>query len=282
MTDSAHALFVVALPGEARPLVEHYVLKRDMSDSPFPIFRGDNMTLVVSGIGKVKAAAATSYALSMRGPFSNLSIINIGIAGAARECGAKIGDLFVINKIVDNGSGREFFPDMLLAAGIEETTVTTFDHAVTLSTPRVPLDGLVDMEASGFQEAASIFLPPHNIACIKIVSDHLDGSPMKKRTVEQLVAGHLTEIEKYVTAMSNLAGNDGTLDRETCEWIDHVSRFLRLTFSQKNLLQGWTSDYLHYKGVPLPDIEMTRGEPVKTKQEGKRRLAEIRKILSIA
>ncbi len=51
--------FVVALYSEAKPLVAHY--KLSLVPGPFRIYRNEQAAVVVSGIGKAAAAAATSY-----------------------------------------------------------------------------------------------------------------------------------------------------------------------------------------------------------------------------
>ena len=52
--------FVVALAAEARPLIARYRLERLSSAAAFPLYRRGAAALVVSGIGKTAAAAATS------------------------------------------------------------------------------------------------------------------------------------------------------------------------------------------------------------------------------
>ena len=51
---------VVALPAEARPLINHYGLNDKQTHAAFALHRNKDMTLVVSGPGKASAAAATT------------------------------------------------------------------------------------------------------------------------------------------------------------------------------------------------------------------------------
>ena len=51
---------VVALAAEARPLLASYRLQ-GLSGHPYRICAGEQTHLIVSGIGKVAAAAATAY-----------------------------------------------------------------------------------------------------------------------------------------------------------------------------------------------------------------------------
>ena len=75
---------VTALTPEAAPLIEHYRLEKVNSSSMFPLYRNDNIYLVVSGIGKTLAAAATAYLHAMSGELPNQLFLNIGIAGHRR------------------------------------------------------------------------------------------------------------------------------------------------------------------------------------------------------
>ena len=58
--------FIVALQPEARPLIEKFKLKKKNGSNPFPVFENENHRLIISGIGRMKAAA-TGYLLSELG-----------------------------------------------------------------------------------------------------------------------------------------------------------------------------------------------------------------------
>jgi futalosine hydrolase len=58
----------------------------------------DGVTVVVSGIGRTNAAAATTEALLTRGRFDG--VINAGIAGALPESGLDIGEVLVASSCV--------------------------------------------------------------------------------------------------------------------------------------------------------------------------------------
>ena len=67
----------------------------------YPIYKNFDGThwLIVSGMGKQNAAAATAYLYSVSSASDSASWINLGIAG----CGiGKYGDLCLVDKISDN------------------------------------------------------------------------------------------------------------------------------------------------------------------------------------
>ena len=70
---------VVALRAEARPLIEHFRLRGEPERSPFALYQGDAMRLVISGVGRVAAAGATAH-LATRYPESRAAWLNFGMA----------------------------------------------------------------------------------------------------------------------------------------------------------------------------------------------------------
>jgi len=52
--------FVVALKAEANPLIEHFNLKHEPNNY-FPVFSSGETSLIVSGIGRNLASAATAW-----------------------------------------------------------------------------------------------------------------------------------------------------------------------------------------------------------------------------
>src|SRR5690348_6346061 len=91
---------VVALHSEAKPLIEYYYLKKICSETlPFPVFSNKDRSihLVVSGIGKIKTAAATTFLHCLTGNKSFSCFLNIGISGSSQY---PIGALILAAKIV--------------------------------------------------------------------------------------------------------------------------------------------------------------------------------------
>ena len=50
---NAHKIFIyTALPCEAKPLVEHFRLKKDVTVRPFAVYLSNDICLTVTGLGK--------------------------------------------------------------------------------------------------------------------------------------------------------------------------------------------------------------------------------------
>jgi len=50
-----------ALPCEAKPLVEHFKLKKDTTIQPFAVYLNQDICLTVTGLGKSAMAAGVAY-----------------------------------------------------------------------------------------------------------------------------------------------------------------------------------------------------------------------------
>src|SRR4051812_49773851 len=72
--------FVVALQAEARALIERFGME-PAGEGPFSIYRGDDAWLIVSGLGKAAAAAATAYLHLFSGGEMGRAWLNVGLGG---------------------------------------------------------------------------------------------------------------------------------------------------------------------------------------------------------
>ena len=143
------------------------------------------------------SSIATTYLLCRAQPIKihNSIVVNLGLCGAPDEAGLNVGDLAVINQIIDHGSGLHFFPDMILKHDLCEHSLETFDYPVTHSNS---VSALVDMEAAGFYVAASYFVKAHQILCIKLVSDKLEGRKILPSWVTNELSNHVKAIENLI------------------------------------------------------------------------------------
>ena len=158
---------------EAVSFIKQLNLKKDFTHMKFDIFRSEEAMLVISGIGKVRAAIAVAYLLGKNEPGKFDLLANIGICGAGNP-GIAVGKVFYCNKIIDNDTKMTFYPDMLFKHPFDEASIETFSKLVSRPDEESLEGYLADMEASGVFQAASVFLRPHQLVFIKVVSDHLD------------------------------------------------------------------------------------------------------------
>ena len=167
---------------EAEPLIERYDLSPD-AGYPFGGFVSPDgrIRLVLTGVGKTGAAAAVAYCCALYGISSGDLLINIGTcAGGSSRKGA-----YLINKVTDADSGRCYYPDMIYSIPLPESAITTVSAVATSSDTAMDDNMLWDMEASGFCDAARLFMPPHRVVMIKAVSDN--GSDSKEDLDDELL-----------------------------------------------------------------------------------------------
>ena len=73
--------WVIALPSEARPIISAFKLTKTDDEAVFPIYKNEvaGQLLIISGIGQMNAAAATSYICGRFNVPAWVAWINIGI-----------------------------------------------------------------------------------------------------------------------------------------------------------------------------------------------------------
>lgn len=222
-------LFVCALAAEARAVIDYYGLNK--VQGPITCYESDSVALAVSGMGKSASAISTSHLLT-KFPQARM-IINLGIAGCHQEKIA-IGEALLVNKISDMSLQKDYYPDILFSHDFLEADLCTYDMPQGKESEAACQ--LVDMEGSGFFEAARVFVKLHQIVIIKIVSDHLDTSIPEK----EQVARWITEwMEKIDTALQNaLKGFETKVVLESDEilLLEQIGTNLNLTRSQQEKL----------------------------------------------
>ncbi len=176
---------VTALKSEAKPIIDFFKLKKSRQDR-FLIFENRDITLIVSGIGSINSAIATTY---LNPKNREDIVINIGICGGATE---KIGAIFQIKKIIDKESSKVIH--LKSKEIFKNHTITTCQKAQSRANEFK--NSLVDMESFGFYLSAVKFVYSQNIYLIKVVSDNiLDDIPIGKE-VYNLIYQHLDSIQK--------------------------------------------------------------------------------------
>jgi adenosylhomocysteine nucleosidase len=221
-------LIVVALPVEARPLVSALNLKFHSNGK----YRNDEFTLTVTGVGRISSAISTTKAFSLNDDYA--SVLNFGLCGS-RNPKTNIGAIRYVNRIREVCTGRDFFPDPLIAHEWEESAIQCHDRPVQDPTLMDfdPFAEIVDMESAGFFQAASLFLPVHSIHCIKVVSDHLDTSRKSTKDIEELINNRVSEISKYLRQISRpIAAPKPKIPCHLQSSIDTIAKNWRLTKTQ--------------------------------------------------
>lgn len=196
---------VVALPAEARPLLNHFKLRDKQDNTAFPLYRNAEMALIVSGPGKVAAAAATAFLAGMATAPGTRAWLNIGIAGHVQHA---IGTGFLAHRITDSTTGTRWYPPQLLNLSLPTDNVVTVDVPET----GYPAAALYEMEASGFFPVACRFSSSELVQCFKVISDNKTraSTAVTAKLCEQLISDRLADIDALVTALSAMADEYST------------------------------------------------------------------------
>ena len=193
--------WVVALQCEARPLIKMFNMKSLSNRLLFSIYVNYNNghVLVVSGMGMVKAAAASMFLKEklLIGGFA--AWINIGVAGYFK---GKRGALYQALKVTNRDNNKSYFP------GLHFSKIVPGTSLYTVSTPEKKYSEpvLYDMEAAGFCELVPLFSCNELTYVFKIVSDtpHKPLSILTKKIISELININGETIFKLVEAIEKL------------------------------------------------------------------------------
>ena len=163
---------IMAMSIEAKAFVQGF----DMSQAetaPFPVYRHKNIGLIISGIGRVRAAAATAYFINR---YSPEILINMGTAGSNIQELHK-GLFFSISSVFDADlvlyKGPKYHEYKLETfSGIASARLLTSDRpSITIEERTVAAEKaeLSDMEGASFAQVCKLFNQKGYM--FKIVSD---------------------------------------------------------------------------------------------------------------
>ncbi len=210
-------LLVFATELEAQPFIDHHRMRRIDAHHPCPVYEGEGMLLIISGMGFLKGAVALSQILQRyeKGANSITRMINYGIAGALTER-FSLGEVVCVDRVVKYNpvefSKTRFnkffvsaFPEIRLTEKAENTLVlATSDHPILTEEDAncaARHAHLVDMEGYGYAFVAGAHGIP--IELIKGISDFArkesEDSFRKqvKRTVDSLLAYRISGVRSH-------------------------------------------------------------------------------------
>lgn len=161
-------VIITALPAESRVFIDTLKL-RHVQDCGWRLFAHGPYWLLQTGLGKLKAASATSALLHCTPGIR--ALINTGIAGGQYPLGSAL----LASQVKDAGSGINWYPHLPSRRLLSLPCAPV----LTLDSPSSNYDNqsLFDMEAAGIISAATPYLSTDAMQCIKVVSDNPEHSP---------------------------------------------------------------------------------------------------------
>jgi nucleoside phosphorylase len=239
-----------ALPCEAKPLVEHFKLKKDTSVQPFAVYLNQDICLTVTGLGKSAMAAGAAYSQALFASVEHPVLVNIGIAGHKHHA---VGSLFLIDKITDVDSQKSHYPPLVFTPPCPTASIQT----VSRPQPAYDPHHLCDMEASAFYETAVRFSSGELIHCLKVISDN-ESSPaenIQPKQVSSLIAAHVSAIETVLAALSRLA--ELITAPEPAQFEQLIQRY-HFTASEQGQLKNRLSRWAVLTQTQLPELDETQ------------------------
>lgn len=258
MQPNSPGIFIyTALPCEAKPLIEHFKLKKDTTVEPFAVYFNQDMYLTVTGIGKSAMAAGMAYTQALFAAIEHPVLLNIGIAGHKDH---PLGSLFLIDKITDFDSQRNYYPPLIFTP----PCLTTGIQTVSKPQPTYNQSDLFDMEASAFYETAVRFSSGELIQCLKVISDN-QLSPtayIHPKQVAALIAAHVPAIEEL---MKELARLTTLITQPEPRLFEQLVKRYHFTVNEKMQLKNQLSRWAVITGrtdLKLDESSLHRGKDV--------------------
>jgi len=196
-------LFVTALMAEAVPLIEYFKLKKLMNINAYAVYQNSDIALIVSGVGKIRSAAALAYLCALYQVTEKDILVNIGFCGSGSAKYAP-GTLLLINKITDMDTGKDYYPDVFCGREIPKVNLRCYSRAVRKEDSRQETDFFCDMESAGFIETARKFVYAHNVVILKIISDYLEPENLNQELLRHYVREQVPKAEKIINELKQL------------------------------------------------------------------------------
>jgi len=235
---------ILATRREAGPLLEKLAAER-IADRPFEVYRfapeagRDGGVIVLSGIGKQRAAAATAHLISARGASR---VINVGVCGAL-SASLEPGAMVRIAAVLDGDAEGEPLPCEHSAWGkLTAARLASVDEAVFGGARRAELArraDVVDMEGWGVAEACRRLGAA--FCAVKGVTDQADGGG-RERLLENIDAVSADLAEAVVAELGRPAEPSSSA-------LVKLARFAKLEHSLHSLPLLFAGAWLGARGA---------------------------------
>ena len=183
---------VVALPAEARPLIQHFGLERVSRIDPLSIYSRPDMALVVSGPGSEAASMAVNDLSQNLAVEQQSAWLNIGVAGHRTH---DLGTPCLAWSVSEAATGSEhrLEPPELNCLTADVKTVDRIEL-------EFDDDSVYEMEAFGFCSAALSHGVPSLVQVLKIISDNREtgAGAVSAHAVQTWIERSLPLIDRLV------------------------------------------------------------------------------------
>lgn len=253
-----------------------------------------------SGLGKTMLSSDDSIQRAV----PECMLVNIGLC--AHTSGEK--GIFLCNKIIEQATGKTFYPDILYRHPFREESLmtgirplndgevsrplcnpdktpplrTAMQREVSEKTP--PAAALYDMEGAAIYQAGSYFFGPHQMIFLKVVSDEGDAGAVSKEQALHLMENNQDVLFDFIVKLQRLVSHGERSSRR--QEYDGLVRKLAEDLHCSKAMRDALAQHMHYlelAGTDYPSVirEMYREGvlPCKDKREGKLCFEELKRRL---
>ncbi|MGN0255724.1 MAG: hypothetical protein ACI4D6_07105, partial [Chordicoccus sp.] len=261
-----------------------------------------DIVLTITGTGPVRAAAGVGAVLGSAPADTDYHAVNFGscaaVSGVLTEPDApgesrSPAPLYVIHKLTNTESGRQWYPDLLPGNGLPEAEIFTGsmlydgaqkDHMTDemredRGIPALSRETrLYDMESAAFFEVANLYIGPHRIHVLKFVTDSGETEHITPDIVRHAAEVAVPQAAEYLRLIADRTECERTAvpDIETLAEQLHASSTMRAQLLQ--LVRYADLMRIEWRGLvhQWADLGLF---PAKDRRAGKRLLAELRDMI---
>lgn len=280
-----------ALYAEADLFIKKYHLEKNLENTRFQEFYQEKcgIRLTITGVGEIAAAAAVSSVCSTYKPNMGDILLNIG------TCASPAGKegVFLCNKIIEQATGKTFYPDLLYRHTLQEETIVTGmqpynqeEYTKSVDSERLSVENssgnLYDMEAAAIYQAGSYFFGPHQMIFLKVVSDGGKAKEVTKEKVKHCMEVNqelfFNFIEKISAVTQESSGKENAFRQEEIQMETlcgdlHCSKVMEDSLRQH--IHYWELAGIDYVSV-IQDMYRESILPCRDKREGKLRFEQLK------
>lgn len=278
-----------ALYCEAQIFIKYFNMTKNLENTWFQEFHNETagIRLTVTGVGEIAAATAVSSICAVYRPTQGDLLINVGICAHT----SKKDGIFLCNRLIEQATGKTFYPDMLYRHDFCEGTILTGmmpwnaqnDGGIISADARTEI--LYDMESCAVYQAGIRFFGPHQMIFLKVVSDNGMTEISKEQAAfcmekyEDCIIEYIMKIADITQENSRcknaLYGDEEQLVKTFCEDL-HCSKAMRDSMRQH--IRYLALSGMDYIGI-IREMYEKKLLPCKDKREGKQRFEEFKRRL---
>lgn len=191
--------------------------------------------------------------------------------------------VFLCNKILEQATGKTFYPDLLYRHNLQEETIVT---GMLPCNNEEYFDGnLYDMEAAAIYQAGSYFFGPHQMVFLKVVSDGGTAKVVSKEMAEHCMEIYQDVVFDFMKCVPAILCRNEAKEKDLWQeerWVERLCAELHCSKVMKDSLK----QHIHYLVLAKVDYvsviwDMHREGllPCKDKREGKLRFEEFKRRL---